>query len=292
MDASIIIPVFNDLKAVQSTLKSIRNQNVSSELTFEIIIIDNGSTDGSDYWLKQQKDIVFLSETQMKGSPYSCRNRGIEIAKGDFIILLDATCVPDENWLTNGLTYARGQNHILFGGRVKFNFEGRPTAGKIYDSISNIRMEFSIKYKKQAKTANLWIHRSIFEDAGKFREGVRSGEDLRWTGHCKRKGIPLEYCGTAIVYKYTRSTKELLKKQVRVGKGQISLWNSQGTLKANLAKSLKKILPLKPATLKKLIKSNEDVHCTKILFLKIYIVSYIAGIATLGGNFIRLFKIN
>lgn len=289
MRVSIIIPVFNDLHAIQLTVDALRNQTAERE-DFEVIIVDNGSTDGSVEWLQQQSDIIYLSETSHLGSPYSCRNRGVEVAKGELIVLLDSTCIPALDWVESGLNYYKDTAEVLFGGCVKFNFEGHMTVGKLYDSITNVQMEHSITQQQKAKTANLWVHGQVLQDMGKFREGVRSGEDVRWTKHCTDNGIHLGYSEQTKVYKFARGTMALLTKQVRVGKGQMRLWRARSEAKSQFIKSLKKVLPISPKTMKVLMTRNKDVEYSWHLVLRLYVVSYLSELSTLLGNLLGVFQ--
>lgn len=289
MFVSIIIPVFNDLNAIQLTLDALKNQTASTD-SFEIIVVDNGSTDGSVEWLQNQSDITFICETDHLGSPYSCRNRGLEVAKGDFLVLLDSTCIPALDWVEAGLSHYTNTQQVLFGGRVRFNFEGNMTVGKLYDSVTNVQMEHSIKHQQKAKTANLWVHKQVFTDMGYFKEGVRSGEDVRWTKHCTDAGIHLGYSHDTSVYKFARGTLALLNKQVRVGRGQMRLWRSRGEVNSQFIKSLKKIIPIAPKTMKVLMARNADVSYPWHLILRLYLVSYLSELSTLLGNFIGIFE--
>ena len=89
---SIIIPNFNKEKYICDTLLSVMNQQYSD---WECIIIDDQSTDQSFEKAKQfaKNDIrfIFLKRpiSRIKG-PSTCRNIGIENAKGEFIIFLDS----------------------------------------------------------------------------------------------------------------------------------------------------------------------------------------------------------
>ncbi|MBD1390553.1 glycosyltransferase family 2 protein [Neiella sp. HB171785] len=283
---SIIIPVYNDLNAIQQTLAKLEQQSCDQAL-FEILVVDNGSTDGSIEWLEQRSDVCLIKEHQRLASPYSCRNRGIEAASGRYIALLDSTCIPAKDWVSSAIKYLDEHPSCdLFGGQVMFNFEDRVTAGKVYDSVTNVQMEYAIKQRKAAKTANLWVRRNVFSNIGMFEEGVRSGEDMRWTGYCSEQGLLLEYCDSCTVFKYARSTSELLKKQIRVGKGQVRLWQEQGVFKAKFKQALKKVFPARRKTVRELAAKSKQVDCRGSLYLRFYLVAYFSGLATLAGNII------
>ena len=207
-------------------------------------------------------------------------------------MLLDSTCIPALDWVEAGLNYHKDTAEVLFGGCVKFNFEGQMTVGKLYDSITNVQMEHSITHQQKAKTANLWVHKQVLQDMGKFREGVRSGEDVRWTKHCTDSGLHLGYSQHTKVYKFARGTLALLKKQVRVGKGQMRLWRARSETNRQLIKALKKVLPISSKTMRVLMARNKDVNYQWHLVTRLYIVSYLSELSTLFGNLLGIFQKN
>lgn len=92
---SVFIPVYNREKYIADAINSILNQTFTD---FELIIIDDGSTDNTREILASYNDKrikLFFNEKNM-GIPYT-RNKGLECAKGEFIALLDSddVAVPD-----------------------------------------------------------------------------------------------------------------------------------------------------------------------------------------------------
>lgn len=89
---SVIIPVFNRESTLGETLNSILNQTYSN---WECIIVDDGSTDTSlalidSYILKDNRFKLFKRHENRTKGPSTCRNIGLENAKGDYIIYLDS----------------------------------------------------------------------------------------------------------------------------------------------------------------------------------------------------------
>lgn len=101
---SIVILSYNNQKITKECLESIRRNN--SEHTYELIVVDNASTDGACQWLKEQKDICLISNAENKGFPYGC-NQGIaEAEAGNAILLLNNDTIVMPNalfWLRMGL---------------------------------------------------------------------------------------------------------------------------------------------------------------------------------------------
>lgn len=282
MKASIIIPVFNDGSVISKTLDAILNQNYSFD-DYEIIIVDNGSNEKIEKVISNFPQIHFICEHNYLNSPYSARNRGIEIAKGEIIVLLDATCTPsNENWLSKGMQKIIEENADIVAGNVQFDFEGHRTISKIYDSIMNIKMKESVR-KNIAKTANLFIKRDVFRKIGYFPEGIRSGGDIRWTYNATSKGCILVYSEEASVKKVARSFIELIKKQWRIGLGQPEIWYEKDGMKKVFFGCLIKIFPMPLGKLKNAIKERGTNDMYKYL-LHLFLLSYLIKITMLLAN--------
>ncbi len=96
---SIIIPIYNSEKFLEAALTSVQNQTYSN---WELILIDDASTDSSaqvarEFYLEDQR-ITYERLPENQGTAV-CRNRGIAMAKGDFIAFLDS----DDFWLPDKL---------------------------------------------------------------------------------------------------------------------------------------------------------------------------------------------
>lgn len=282
MKLSIIIPVFNDLKAIKLTLESLENQTYNRS-EYEVIVVDNGSKDGSFEYLQCLDNIILIKETQHLGSPYSCRNRGIEAAKADILVFLDSTCVPQKDFVEKGLAFAENSDCDLFGGNVRFYFDDHLTGAKLYDSITNIQMKSSIEEKGVAKTANLWVKKHVIDTVGAFIEGERSGDDVGFTSRCISAGMKLVFCETCITYKFARGLKELLKKQFRVGKGKANLWHRNKELSKNIKSAWRYILPISPWGFKRLLKRNQYTKYGLFMIFRAYAASYLCMQGTLWG---------
>lgn len=83
---SIIIPNYNKGKLIKNCLDSIFNQNIARD-KYEVIVIDDGSTDNSLEFIDEY-DITLLKSNRLGAG--GARNKGMEIAKGEYIILLDS----------------------------------------------------------------------------------------------------------------------------------------------------------------------------------------------------------
>ena len=96
---SIIILTYNNLEYTKGCLESI--QKYTEEGTYELIIIDNHSTDQTVEWLKKQKNLKVIYNEENLGFPKGC-NQGIQLAsKENDILLLNNDTIVTANWLKN-----------------------------------------------------------------------------------------------------------------------------------------------------------------------------------------------
>lgn len=284
---SIIIPVYNDYKSLDNTLNAISLLSTSKSL-YEVVVIDNGSDKDIKTITRKYSFVKIIYEMENKSSPYSARNRGIEVAKGDIIVLLDSTCQPIKEWLNEAMEFFKRSNVHIAGGEVKFNYGKKITASKIYDSMINIKMKQSILEHQICKTANLFVRKEIFDKVGFFPERVRSGADVRWTRRVSKQGYKLYFIETSIVYKKARGFFQLIKKQWRVGVWQPNIWFEEEN-KIQLRKyfSIFKLLPPNYKKLKNITDNNEYIINSRT-FVKIYFVSYVIKMVMFVANIIGL----
>lgn len=101
---SIVILSYNAKDMLKECIESIRRNNPSC--SYELVIVDNASTDGIVDWLREQKDIVLQCNEENVGFPKGC-NQGIELAeKENDIMLLNNDTIVTENalfWLRMAL---------------------------------------------------------------------------------------------------------------------------------------------------------------------------------------------
>lgn len=237
---SVIIPVYNAEEHIISTLKALKNQTYPRN-KYEIILIDNGSTDGTVEILENENYTV-LRNYRSK-NPYISRNLGVKSAKGEIIVFLDITCTPVKEWLEEGVKLLR-KSADLVGGNIKFKFSSSPTLGEWYDSITFVNVEEYINKFQSAVGGNLFIKRDVWQDLGAFPEDMRSGVDGYWTRLASSKGYNLLYGEGAIAYYPARDLPEVLKKSYRVGKGHVKAWIKEEKIKKYIfIESLKTFSP-------------------------------------------------
>jgi glycosyltransferase involved in cell wall biosynthesis len=176
---SIIIPVYNKEKFISNTLKSVFNQTFQD---FEIIIVNDGSTDESEKEILKFDDKRIVYFFNKNAGVSKARNFGIKNAKSEYICFLDA----DDYWFPNFLETFKNCINTYPNEKVFSSKKEIETASKIIlptYSIS-IKNDFEVVdfFKASQKECVLWtstavIHKSVFNDIGNYDEKINRGED-------------------------------------------------------------------------------------------------------------------
>ena len=121
MKVSVIIPSYNAGAYLAQAVSSVRKQLTDFPLNTEIIVIDDGSTDGSMEQLENDPDLKILRQTHQGAA--AARNYGMKEATGDWLLFLDADdlLMPDAiELLYQGLLHSRGGQKVVFGMAEEF----------------------------------------------------------------------------------------------------------------------------------------------------------------------------
>ncbi len=179
---SIIIPLYNKVNCVEKTIRSVLEQTYQQ---FELIIVDDGSTDDSVRVVNQFTDKRIRLIQKENGGVCSARNVGILHAQYDFIALLDA----DDQWDTDYLLEQQklinefpkasmwGINFAeLFDGKLIHELETALPKG--YRGL--VENYFSMKGRVSDLfcSSSVVIRKSAFDVAGLFDERLKYSEDI------------------------------------------------------------------------------------------------------------------
>ena len=183
---SIIIPLYNKEKSIVRTLKSILSQTIDD---YEIIIVDDGSTDDSVRQVKSVQDNRIRIITQQNSGVSVARNRGIQEAKGEFIGFIDADDEWDEDYLQTQLDLiAKYKDCDVFSTNYRFeDYLGNhydttinklPFGNDDSDGVLTNYFEVASSSHVPVCTSAVIMRRNIILDINGFPIGVKSGEDL------------------------------------------------------------------------------------------------------------------
>ena len=100
---SFIIPAYNSEKTIEKTISSILNQD-DSDVEFEIIVVDDGSTDNTGDIIRKYERTVRYIKTDNNGVA-SARNTGVKYARGDYYIFVDSDDYVSQSLLSDMQKY-------------------------------------------------------------------------------------------------------------------------------------------------------------------------------------------
>jgi hypothetical protein len=177
---SVIIPVYNREKFISKVVSNIFSQNYPA---IELIIVDDGSTDGTRQAIESQPhDIRYFH--QENGGPASARNRGIRDASGEFIAFLDS----DDLWPENNLWLLLKEFEQEPGLEVVRGF------AQLFTTSVDGNIEYSGNFRNAFPDyigAGLY-RRSVFRKVGLFDPGLRFGEDADWYNRARENEIRIK----------------------------------------------------------------------------------------------------
>lgn len=214
MKASIIIPVLNQKQQIAECLDAIFHQDFPKK-SFEVIVVDNGSTDGT-WEVLDNFSVVKLRVSDVK-SPYTCRNMGVLSARGEVLVFCDSRVIPNNNqWLKNGYNLVLNNPIMLVPGKIGIKPFGSGSLSQWCEVIEVTKFNLWASEGRSAQVANLFVLKSTFEKTGMFQIH-RSGADMEWIKSAMNQGARICYAHDAeVLYDMKRHT-HLVRKQVRLG---------------------------------------------------------------------------
>lgn len=179
---SVVIPLYNKVNFIQDCLDSVLQQTYEN---FEIIIVNDGSTDGSEEIVKRNKDSRIRFFSQENKGVSEARNKGIHEAKGEYIALLDA----DDYWFPHHLESLHEliilfPNAGLYGDRYEIKIQNKSIRlAQIPNYIKNKPVLINDYFAESLADPILWtsacaFKKSIFNNIGPFDKKLRTAQDL------------------------------------------------------------------------------------------------------------------
>jgi len=195
---SVVVPVFNRRDFLQRSLSSVLGQ---SRLANEVIVVDDGSTDGSGVFVREQFPQVKVIRQENLGVS-AARNAGIRAAQSQWVAFLDS----DDEWLPGKLEVqlaalkAESEFRFCHGEDVWVRRGVRVNAPKHYAKPRGWCFQDCLERCVVSPSASL-IHREVFDAVGLFDESLPACEDYDlWLRIAAR--FPLLLVDEAVLVKY------------------------------------------------------------------------------------------
>lgn len=189
---SVVIPLYNKELSIKNTIQSVLNQTFQD---FEIVVVNDGSTDNSLHVLKEIDDTRIRIINKTNGGVSSARNRGIKEAKYEWIAFLDG----DDLWMENHLEILKDMIEAHPTDKVfttSFVFSDNKFVSEKGNSFSCTRVENFCKAslshfnKTIMWTSVVCVHKKVFDNVVAFNTNYIRGEDVDlWIRISKRYDI-------------------------------------------------------------------------------------------------------
>lgn len=197
MKVTVIIPAYNAGRTIADTLRSLEKQNFRD---FEVIVVDDGSSDNTAEAVKKFPKVRLLGEKN--AGPAAARNYGAREAKGDILVFTDSDCVASPDWLSQMVLPFEDRNIVGVQGRYKSKQRGIVARF--------IQLEIEKRYEKMAKqkyidfigSYSAAYRKNVFLEASGFDESFRiaSGEDTELSYKISKAGHKMVFRQSAVVY--------------------------------------------------------------------------------------------
>lgn len=200
---SVIIPTYNRAEYISETIASAHNQDYTGEI--EIIVIDDGSTDGTDALLENlQSAVSNLKVITTKNSGVSfARNTGMLEAKGDFIQFLDSDDLIAPNKFRLQVKLLEENQDYNFCYCTAASFKDDPSQiSKIFPGSDRKHKEVlpAFLYSTQWTTHAPLYRRSACEEIGEWNQGLSCLEDWEYGCRAGLIGLKPVFCNEVLSY--------------------------------------------------------------------------------------------
>jgi glycosyltransferase involved in cell wall biosynthesis len=212
---TVIVPAYNEAARIGACVDSLTAQSYPTK-RLQIIVVDNGSSDGTFELLQRMPGIEALRETQ-PGS-YAARNLALRHARGDIVCFTDADCQADRDWVRNACAHLADPGVGIVAGHVELDFGNHPslTASELFEKCFAFRQADNAR-DGVCVTANWCSPRALVERLGGFDSTVKSGGDHKLSKSIVAAGYRIVFASDAVVRHPARTSfHELTSKRRRV----------------------------------------------------------------------------
>ncbi len=213
---SVVIPVYNDNERLKMCMDRLDKQTYGRE-NFEIIVVDNNSTQNVSEITSQYKDIILLHEK--KPGPYAATNTGLKKAKGPVIAFTASDVKPELDWIEKGVEGITSKDNIgILAGEINIFFANheKPTTTELYEKVFEFNQKRAVKKVHFGITANVLTWKKLFDELGLYNDEHMSGGDREWGLRVYNAGYEILYYPDCKVHHPARQIDEFKRKLKRI----------------------------------------------------------------------------
>jgi GT2 family glycosyltransferase len=193
---SVVVPTYNRLSRLRHVIAAFEHQAYPSD-AYEVIVISDGSTDGTDAYLETLRSTMRLRWlTQANQGPAAARNAGVQTAVGEFIVFIDDDVVPEPQLLGEHARshHEAGRDVVVLGPLL--TPEGFEMAPWVRWEQEMLMKQYRALLRgdwpataRQFYTGNASLRRCHILAAGGFDEGFRRAEDVELAYRLANNGL-------------------------------------------------------------------------------------------------------
>lgn len=198
---SVIVPVRNGRRDLEALVEALGRQTLATD-EFELVVADDGSTDGSTRDLPQPNGLRVRVTAGRPENSYAARNRAVRESSAPALAFCDADCVPEPEWLEHGLRALERDD--IVAGRIRYRLPERRTVWTLLDMDSYKDHERQVQ-NGTAETANLFLTRATFDEIGGFDSVIPESGDFDFVQRACAAGLSLSFAADAVVWHPTRN---------------------------------------------------------------------------------------
>ena len=221
---SVIVPAYNASATIGRTLDALSRQKCFQ--SFEVIVVDDGSSDNTANIAGSFASVRYVR--QDNAGPACARNRGAQLAKGEYLAFTDSDCIPHEDWISTLMEgFSRQQVGVVAGSYGIANPQSwlaRCVHREILWRHSRLMPDFPNAFGSY----NFCARKDVFQAVGGFNTAYRhaSGEDNDLSYKIRASGWRIYFQRKALVDHYhpTR-VPQYLKEQFRHGFWRVKMYS-------------------------------------------------------------------
>ncbi|MFC2968277.1 glycosyltransferase [Acidimangrovimonas pyrenivorans] len=217
---SVIVPLYNDADTIAATLDALDAQSGAPD--FEVIVVDDGSTDGGDSIAAGRAQVI----RQRNAGPAAARNAGAARARGALLLFLDADCTPPANWVAALAGAIDGTGFDAVMGTLRAANDG------VVPRLVQLEIEDRYRGMSAAKEGvdfiaapSCGVVRSAFQALGGFDAGLRQAEDVDLAYRLASRGHRIAFVETApVAHAHQRSWGQFIATKYRRAVGRLEVY--------------------------------------------------------------------
>jgi glycosyltransferase involved in cell wall biosynthesis len=210
---TIVVPTFNRRARLQRVLSALEQQAIDRS-RFEVVVVDDGSSDGTADWLRGQKfGFALRVIEQANQGPAAARNAGVANAQGQLVLFLDDDVVPGPDLVAEHLKMHEAEKDIVVTGpmsslpRYEQPWVAWEQAKLEAQYRAMIRGDYAPSFR-QFWTGNASLAKRHFVEAGGFDVSCKRGEDVELGQRLDARGLSFRFNPAAVGWHHAERSLE------------------------------------------------------------------------------------